>query len=360
MATTCTFSTACFDLRAFNKSSRTIDQTIQGMLPILRMPVFLVIYTDSTFCKIITYIRELNKLSHMTLIVEESYHSLWCAKFTDKVKSNRESFWPTRDIRTCAESHLLTCNKFDFVLRSIKLNPFNTPKFGWIDMNLYIDNSSNNIKICENYTDDVVPLLLSRIKDDKFHIQIMGVVDKNLGRKQRQLYSYYAYVVCGCFFVCGEDICISMMNRLKQIVVENTELGYGHGEESVYLQVLDEFYNDIERSYGDYGQILNNFEHPVHNIWYIYHNIIIPYLEFGYHKECIECCNKILYSLDKGLCVYDLELHTKIKSICDISEHSLMEHELTVYEYKTTTIYKIDCKNNIESTCNIQNNNIYI
>jgi hypothetical protein len=325
MATNCTFSTACFDLTAYNKSSRTIDKTIQGMLPILRMPVFLIIYTDSTFCKIITNIRELNKLSHMTLIVEESYDSLWCAKLTEKVKSNRESYWPTRDDRTCAESHLLTCNKFDFVLRSIEYNPFNTPRFGWIDMNLYLDDTSNNIKICENYTDDVVPLLLSQIKDDKFHIQIMGVVNKKLGRKQRDLYSCYAYIVCGCFFVSGKNICISIMNRLKQIVVENTEMGYGHGEESVYLQVLEEFYDNIVRSYGDYGQILNNFKYPVSNLWYIYHNILIPYIEFEYHKECIECCDKILYSLDKGLTVYDSELYSKIESIRDISKHNLTE-----------------------------------
>ena len=36
-------------------------------------------------------------------------------------------------------------------------------------------------------------------------------------------------------------------------------LGYGHGEEMLYLEILDEFYDDIERSYGDYGQIINNY-----------------------------------------------------------------------------------------------------
>jgi hypothetical protein len=66
----------------------------------------------------------------------------------------------------------------------------------------------------------------------------------------------------------------------------------------LYLEVLDEFYDDIERSYGDYKDILNNFIHPTNNFYYINELIIKKYLSFGYNKECYDCCKKILYSFE--------------------------------------------------------------
>ena len=74
-------------------------------------------------------------------------------------------------------------------------------------------------------------------------------------------------------------------------------MGYGHGEEMLYLDVLDDFYDDIVKSYGDYGQIINNYINPTCNLNYIYNNIIKSYLNFGYNKECSDCCKKVLYSI---------------------------------------------------------------
>ena len=38
-----------------------------------------------------------------------------------------------------------------------------------------------------------------------------------------------------------------------------------------YLEILDEFYDEIHQSYGDYEQILNA---PTKNIEYVYHTVI--------------------------------------------------------------------------------------
>ena len=45
-----------------------------------------------------------------------------------------------------------------------------------------------------------------------------------------------------------------------------------------YVEVdvdLDEFYDDIHRSYGDYQHILNNFIRPTIAYDYIFHNIML-------------------------------------------------------------------------------------
>lgn len=75
-------------------------------------------------------------------------------------------------------------------------------------------------------------------------------------------------------------------------------LGYGHGEEMLYLEILDDFYDDIERSYGDYGQLINNFINPTRDFYYIFYFIINNYLNYDYYKECYDCCKKNLYSIE--------------------------------------------------------------
>jgi len=322
MTADCTLTTACFDLSKYNTGSRSIDDTIRGMLPVLKLPVFMVIYSDKTFMGLIREIRRTYGLADKTVFNEGSYETLWCAELTTKVASNREKYWPSRDARTCSESHLLTCNKFDFVLQTMSQNPFSTSRFGWIDMNLYMGDS-RNIKICEDYSEDVIPALLNNLRDDKFHIQILNVADKGLLGDRREFYSKYRYIACGSFFVCGAETGYKILTRLKEIVVSTTNEGYGHSEEPMYFEILDEFYGDIVRSYGDYGQILNNFEHPVRNMWYIYYNIIIAYIEFGYHRECIDCCRKMLRSYDEGRVEMDAILYAKIQAICGISEYNI-------------------------------------
>ena len=68
----------------------------------------------------------------------------------------------------------------------------------------------------------------------------------------------------------GKSICERICLRLKDIFIQTTEMGYGHAEEMFYLEILDEFYDEIAHSYGDYGQIWNNMVLPMKNVHYIY------------------------------------------------------------------------------------------
>jgi hypothetical protein len=316
MTPPCTLVTACFDLQKYNVSSRTFEESVENMNALMKLNVYLVIHTDLTYIDIIKEKREMYGFTSITKYIIETYEDLWCSQYTLKVKTNREIYWPSRDDRTCPESHLLVCNKFDFVLDAINENYFNTPSFGWIDSNLKSDNS-NNIKICEDYMSNKIPLLLSNIKDDKFHIQIMNVNDKKFLKleNKKEFYDRYRWVVCGSFFVCGKNSGIKLLNRLKDIVTTTTINGYGHGEESMYFDILDEYSDDISRSYGDYGQIINNFYYPVKNLWYIFHYIANNYFQYGYHKECLECCNKMIYSFENYLVEMDTDLYNNINLI---------------------------------------------
>lgn len=292
---------------------------------------------------------------------------LWTYQFLEQVKQNRAAYWPTRDERTCAESHIICCNKFDFLLETMTINPFNTTHFGWIDAYLgkastlqgdqkasslqgdqnALDPSGtkdlkdpkgcqkvstlpstpsgtkevpicDTLRICEAYTPATVPRILRTIADewksDKFHIQILNVCDKRFKdpANKREYYNQYRWIMCGGFFLTAIDAGITILSRLKEIFVETTLAGYGHGEEMFYLEVLDEYSDQIRGTYGDYGQILDNFIYPTQNIEYVYHTIFERYKQYGYTREANALATQLLEAANKSWVIINDDTYTEL------------------------------------------------
>ena len=296
--TNCTLITACYDLNKYNKKCRTTEECLKLISPLLQIPIYLVIYGSKSTIPAIQMQRQIYGYNSITKYIQVELEDLWAYQFLQKVKENRAAYWPTRDERTCAESHIVCCNKFDFVLETISINPFNTTHFGWIDA--YLGDGKNGLRICENYNKMVVPQILHALRNtDKFHIQILNCNDKKFKDKKhkREFYERYRWVTCGGFFVTAPDAGARILTRLKEIFVETTLQGFGHGEEMFYLEVLDEFYDDIARSYGDYGQMLDNFLGPTRNIEYVYHTIAAGFKAAGYDREYKDVCKALLQSV---------------------------------------------------------------
>lgn len=292
--TSYTLTTACFRTNNAHHITKTLESTIDATNQLMKIPVYLVIYGDSETMPFLKAKRE--QYGHMdkTVFIEINKMDMWSFQYIDKVKENREKYWPTRDLRTNEENHLITCNKCDLVLKTIESNPFNTTHFGWVDSFL----GKDTVRICEEYDENanVLPNLLNQIADEKFHIQTLNVCDKKylLSENKREFYSKYQWIVCGTFFAGGKSICERICLRLKDIFIQTTEMGYGHAEEMFYLEILDEFYDEIAHSYGDYGQIWNNMVLPMKNVHYIYWLILQPYMNYGYYVEACDCGDALL------------------------------------------------------------------
>jgi hypothetical protein len=307
----CTLVTGCFDLTKYNPHSRTIDESIRNMSALLATPVYLFIFTDQSMFLKIQQLRDSFGYNELTrYFVYESVESLETFKYQQIVHKNRETYHPTRDARTCPESHLVCCSKFQLTLNAIKINPFNTSKFGWIDANIGVNFS----KICTNYKNHMLLKALHNCNKDKFTIQILNMCDAKFVNREhlREYYSCYRWVVCGCLFVVGIDVGKTVLSKLNQVFEEHTMLGYGHGEEMFYLEVLNEYPDLFKRYYGDYNFILNSFNNlenaSSENIQYI-SNISNAFLNAYQYDKCIECCNQIVqlyenYSIEIDYVVY--------------------------------------------------------
>ena len=306
----CTLSTACFDLSPYYSGSRKLDITIQNMAELLATPCYLVIYADSVCMPLIKEKRNSYGLHNITKYVDIELNELNKYEYISVVKSNREKYYPTKDERACAEGHIVQISKVDFVLKTMETNPFQTTKFGWIDANL---GPSRMSKICENYENNMLLYILNNITD-KFHIQILNVCDKKYkeSTNKHRMYDKYRWIACGCLFTMSEEIGKKIIARLNEISIQAIVDGYGHGEESTFLEILDEFYDDIERSYGDYYNILNNFIRPTKGLRYIYKSIIKRYEKKGYHRESYDCCKIILKEFDEYNLKMDYDMYFSI------------------------------------------------
>jgi hypothetical protein len=292
-----TLVSACFCLHDISKQTRTLEEILFATDYLMKLPCYLVMYGDKKTIPILRKKRQEYQLLHLTQFIELELSDIWSFQYLEKVNQNREKYWPTKDHRTSSESHLICCNKFDFVLQTIYTNPFKTSKFAWIDS--FLTTKDTECRFSEEYKPNTIPNILNSI-NDKFSICILNATDKKykLPEHKKEYYNEYRWVVCGGFFTCGKEIGIKILTRLKEIFVQTTEMGYGHGEEMFYLEVLDEFYDDIDRKYSDYGQTLDNFIIPKRNIHYIVHSILYNFLSLSYHKEIIHCAETLLREIE--------------------------------------------------------------
>jgi len=302
-----TLTTACYDLTKYYAAARSIEESIQSMETLLETECFLCIFGDSNTLRLIKEIRDgrfgLGRLTHY---IELPLEKIWAYRYADKIRANRQIYHPTADIRASVEAHIIQCNKFDFVLETMKMDPFRTTKFGWIDANIGI----NGKKISENYTKGMFLNVLHNVSD-KFHIQILNVEDKAfiVAERLKEYYQRYRWVICGCLFTMSKSSGTPILNRLKEVFIETTMLGYGHAEEPLFLGVLDEFYDSIERSYGDYHHILNNFIRNTRGYQYIYNNMLKRYMGFGYFREGYDCSKQLVADFEVSDASNSLQFH---------------------------------------------------
>ena len=296
MVPDCTLTTSCFDLTPYHAKSRSLSEAIENMRTLLEVPCYLVIFTDAACFPLIQGLRQ--PLDHLTVYVIQPFETTPFYHLVKQVKANREKTWPTRDERTCSENHVLVNTKHAFVVRTMDMNPFRTSRFGWIDGNI----GKNFSKIAEDYRPGMLLDCLRQV-GDKFHIQVLTAIDKKFLKRENkpEYYQQYRWVVCGSFFTTGETIGRRVAKRMDELFRETTEQGYGHGEEMLYLEVLEELYDDLDITYGDYGQLLNNYAHPTRNIQFIHDYVLQRYLQYGYNREAYACACKVIKGIESGV-----------------------------------------------------------
>ena len=289
--------TAIYDINEYNNKGHSLEKLhtcVKEIRDIMKTESFkLIVYCNETIYSFLTTAEN----SHQQIIpILIPFNELWTYKYLEQIRSNRVKYHPTRDERTCPESHALVCTKFWFVTDAIDRGFVdNSGWIGWIDVPFS--------KSFHQYRPYMISKILEECaknpnRNEKFNINILNAVDKKykLESNKKEYYSQYRWLVCGNFFFTSIRIGKQILEQLKLNFIQTTNLGFGHSEEMLYLEILDDYFDHIYRSYGDYRDVLENFIEPRANISYIFCVILNHFIVLRQRREATDCLDKLLMS----------------------------------------------------------------
>jgi mannosyltransferase OCH1-like enzyme len=221
---------------------------------ILKLPYNLIIFTDDQ--EIINLINEeRQQYSDKTLIINKPFEDSYYYKHLDRLRELQK-------IYIILNGHIehetpmyiiLNNNKFDFIEEAIKLNPFKSSHFIWMDFAI------NHVALnCEKIHE-----WITRVPDKIKQLCINPYIE-NIDNKD--MFKYIYHHIAGGLFT-G-----SSANLLKycQLFKEKTEEIYNENwyqiDEAVMTMVLRENPEMVELFYGDYKGIISNYITPIHDI----------------------------------------------------------------------------------------------
>lgn len=203
-----------------------------------------------------------------TIIIELPYKNLYFYKYREIIEKNRELYWPTRDERAPTDVHIICVSKFSFLKQAMEENPFNTPYFAWIDFNL-LSKTPNN---CDNYLQDNIYTRINNIcyrPKSKFSIQVINCWSPDSYSDLKKFYSSYAWIVSGQFYTMDRYTGLFIINKLIEKVEQVTLAGFGHGDESFFAYIIDQYPELFQLSLGDYQDTIHNYYEVTSNHSYV-------------------------------------------------------------------------------------------
>lgn len=227
-------------------------------------------------------------LAGLTRVIHLPFEELAMAPWLEKVRANREAYWPTRDSRCEEKVHLLMLSRFDLVARVAAWNPFGSSHVCQMDLNILSKRPNNS----SNYTDDGVFAKLDAVLSRPRPLCTALVVKPwhpHWFHDLRAFYAFYHYQVAGTFWTADVETALSLERVTRKIAEEFTEAGYGHGDEHVFARAVDLAPQLFTLTTGDYQDIVHNYFLPTSNLGLVKWN-----LEYA---ERLEPCGVLLRKL---------------------------------------------------------------
>jgi hypothetical protein len=223
---------------------------------ILKLPYPLLIFTDEE--DIMQYIlqkRNEYDLIQITHVVMLPFENTYFYSYLDKITELRTKFTilngnPNHEIPLYI---ILNNNKFDFIEKSIELNPFQSTHFIWMDFG--INHVAKNT--------------------EKIHEWILHVPDKikqlcinpYLENEDRKiLFRYIYHHMAGGLFSGNIQNLLIYSNKFKQMIDKIYQEEWYQIDEAIMTMVQRDNPEIFDLYYGDYQGIISNYLEPLHNL----------------------------------------------------------------------------------------------
>lgn len=161
--------------------------------------------------------------------------------------------------------------KVEFVKEAIQWNPFNTPKFGWMDLRLHDIPTTEIDKIFWHFPQDRV--LITQTWYPGNASDVANRYDWFRATRGR---------VCAGFFAGYNDTMLKFCELCRKELVNAVAIGRAPTDEMIYSVVVAENLDMFEPHIGDYPDVLHNILYNRANAFYTMNYLCWAY-ERGYH-----------------------------------------------------------------------------
>jgi hypothetical protein len=292
--------TKCYDASP-EINAKDFDYYLSHSLSTLTLPHNLVIFCDEDS---IGYIKKLRPafLDSKTKYIIKEFNSFRFEKngilladcFDDyrvKIIENRIKNPYHFDNRNTASYYLFCMARYAMLKEVIKTNPFNSTHFCWINFCIERMGFKNLIRLEEGLS----------INRDKFSTCYIDYIPEILINNTKEYFKWGRCSMCSGFFTGNAEYMYKVCDLLENKFLEYLELGYGHADEQLYSPVYFEHPELFEHYYGDYHEMITNYN-------YVYDSPNSPIRNFIHNSfqnrnyiKCYEACKFVFnsWSLDK-------------------------------------------------------------
>jgi len=221
---------------------------------ILKLPYNLIIFTDDN--EIINLINEERQLySDKTCIINKPFEDTYYYKHLDRLRELQKIY----TILNGYIDHetpmyiILNNDKFDFMEHAIKLNPFNSSHFIWMDFSI------NHVALnCEKIHE-----WINKVPDKIKQLCINPYIEN---KDDKEMFKYIYHHTAGGLFTGSSINLLKYCDLFKQKTEKIYNENWYQIDEAVMTMVQRENPDLFDFFYGDYKGIISNYLTPIHNI----------------------------------------------------------------------------------------------
>jgi hypothetical protein len=218
----------------------------------------LIIFTEPRYEKTFWKIRP-QHLHNITRVIVKDYEDLYDYKtqfprFTENFQRN-----PVQNLhkeKFTALYNFVVNQKVEFIHESITWNPFNTERFGWMDLRLY------DMPITE--IDDI----FAHFPEDRVVITQQWYTEPDQVKDRYNWFKATRGKVCAGFFAGYKESLIKFCELCRKEFKNAIDIGTAPTDEMIYSVVVSENLHLFEPHVGDYPDVLHNVVYNRHNAYY--------------------------------------------------------------------------------------------
>jgi hypothetical protein len=285
---------------------------------ILSLPVNLVIFCDSESCDAIRHIRppELKEKTHYIIRNLDDFHfsdrQETFAQYIKDVRLNRVHNPYNFDPRVSPAYYLFTVGKHTMLKEVININVFGSTHFAYI-----------KIEVPTTFAGMAEALETNR---DKFSACYIDYIPERVVRNMKEYFQWGRCSMASGFITGSKEMMYRVCDLVEQKFIYYKRLGFGHSDEQLYSPVFFDHPDLFEHYYGDYGQVITNYKYVREDPAAPIRNFVANSFENRDYAKCLEACEFIRQSLDKGTCLLGDEMRTRLDNYYEKSIEAVGKH----------------------------------